>query len=69
VALNWVRSHSSAHARRGDEVRQVAELVRSLGIEPVMTSAALALFERSARMGLEPAKTPDEVIRFFDERL
>ena len=69
VALNWVRSHSSAHARRREEVRQVAGVLRDLGIEPIVTSAALAMFERSGQMNLEPAKTADEVIHFFHERL
>jgi hypothetical protein len=37
VALNWVRSHSGAHERRCHEVEQVAEVLRGLGVEPVMT--------------------------------
>jgi 3-hydroxyisobutyrate dehydrogenase-like beta-hydroxyacid dehydrogenase len=68
VALNWVRSHSSAHARRRDEVRQVVSVLRDLGIEPIMTPAAQALFERSARLGLGPRQSADDVIRFFDEK-
>ena len=68
VALNWVRTHSGAHARRRDEIKQVAGVLRSLGVEPIMTTAALGLFERSGRLGLAPAPTADDVIRFFNER-
>lgn len=67
VALNWVRSHSGAHERRGHEVEQVIEVLRGLGVEPVMTSAAREIFERSGRVGLTSQKTSDEVIRFLDE--
>ncbi|HUP97783.1 MAG TPA: DUF1932 domain-containing protein [Usitatibacter sp.] len=69
VAMNWVRTHSSAHARRRDEMKQVAGVLRELGIEPTITSATQALFERSGRLGLTPAPTADDVIRFFNERL
>ena len=67
VALNWVRSHSGAHERRSHEVEQVADVLRGLGVDPLMTSAAHEIFERSGRIGLTPLKTPDEVIRFLDE--
>lgn len=67
VALNWVRSHSSAHARRRDEVKQVVEVLRGLGVEPVMTSAAQAIFEKSGRMGLTPEGSADDVIRFMSK--
>lgn len=68
VALNWVRSHSGAHARRRDEIRQVVSVLRDLGVEPIMTPAAERLFERSARLGLGPRATADDVIHFFDEQ-
>lgn len=67
VALNWVRSHSGAHERRRHEVEQVAGVLRSLGIDPAMTSAAHAVFERSARAGLKPLATADDVIRFLEK--
>ena len=67
VALNWVRSHSSAHARRRDEMKQVAEVLRTLGIDPIMTSATQEIFERSGRMGLAPLPTADEVVRFMEQ--
>jgi 3-hydroxyisobutyrate dehydrogenase-like beta-hydroxyacid dehydrogenase len=69
VANNWVRSHSGAHARRHDEVKQVVSVLRSLGIDPLMMPAAQSIFERSGRMGLAPSPTADDVIRFFNERL
>ncbi len=69
VALNWVRSHSAAHGRRYHEVKQVAEVLRSLGIEPTITSATERFFERSGRIGITAAATTDEVIRQFNEKL
>ena len=69
VALNWVRTHAGAHARRHHEVKQVAEVLRGLGIEPTITEATLRFFERSGRLGLAPAADAGEVIRTFNERL
>jgi 3-hydroxyisobutyrate dehydrogenase-like beta-hydroxyacid dehydrogenase len=74
TAANWVRSHASAHARRRHEMTQVAQVLRQLGIEPIMTAATEAFFARSGALGLEarfaaaPA-TMDEVVRHFDETL
>ena len=67
VALNWVRSHSGAHARRRDEVKQVVQVLRGLGVEPVMTSAAQAVFEKSGRLGLVPQASADDVIHFLSK--
>ena len=69
VASNWVRTHAGAHARRHQEVKQVAAVLQGLGIEPTITAATQRFFERSGRLGLAPAKTADEVIRIFNERL
>ena len=69
VALNWVRTHSSAHARRHHEMKQVAEVLRGLGIEPIITAATERLFERSGELGIAPAASADDVIRMFNERL
>jgi 3-hydroxyisobutyrate dehydrogenase-like beta-hydroxyacid dehydrogenase len=74
TAANWVRSHATAHARRYHEMKQVAGVLRQLGIEPVMTGATEVFFGRSGTLGLEekfgaaPA-TIDEVVRHFNERL
>jgi 3-hydroxyisobutyrate dehydrogenase-like beta-hydroxyacid dehydrogenase len=68
VALNWVRTHSGAHRRRADEMKQVVAVLRGLGIEPVVTSATQALFERSGALGLGPLPSADDVIRFLDEK-
>jgi hypothetical protein len=53
---------------------QVAEVMRALGIEPVMTAATEEFFERSRSLGLERAfpdkpAAMDQVIRVFEERL
>jgi 3-hydroxyisobutyrate dehydrogenase-like beta-hydroxyacid dehydrogenase len=69
VALNWVRTHAGAHARRYHEVKQVAEVLRGLGIEPTITAATERFFERSGRLGITPAASADEVVRAFNEKL
>jgi 3-hydroxyisobutyrate dehydrogenase-like beta-hydroxyacid dehydrogenase len=66
VSMNWVRSHSSAHARRRDEMKQVAGVLRELGVEPIVTTGTHALFEHSGRVGLTPQATADDVIRFLN---
>jgi 3-hydroxyisobutyrate dehydrogenase len=74
TAGNWVRSHATAHARRHQEVKQVAGVLRQLGLEPVMTAATETFFERSGALGLrrkfpETPAAMDDVVRFFNERL
>jgi 3-hydroxyisobutyrate dehydrogenase len=74
TAGNWVRSHATAHARRHHEVKQVAGVLRQLGLEPIMTAATEAFFARSGALGLRQRfpDTPaavDEVVRYFNERL
>jgi 3-hydroxyisobutyrate dehydrogenase-like beta-hydroxyacid dehydrogenase len=74
TASNWVRSHATAHARRYHEMKQVADVLRQLGIEPTMTAATEAFFARSGTLGLQEkfSATPsamDEVVRFFNEKL
>jgi 3-hydroxyisobutyrate dehydrogenase-like beta-hydroxyacid dehydrogenase len=61
-------------ARRAQEMRGVAEVVRGLGVEPVMTDAARRRLEWSARLGLRPAPGEQaftdyrEVLRRYDEQ-
>jgi 3-hydroxyisobutyrate dehydrogenase-like beta-hydroxyacid dehydrogenase len=69
LAANWVRTHAGAHVRRYHEVRQVSSVLRELGIEPTITAATEAFFERSGRLGLEPASNMEEVVRFFNKHL
>ena len=74
TASNWVRSHATAHARRYHEMKQVANVLRQLGIEPTITAATKAFFQRSGTLGLRERfqATPaaiDELVRFFNERL
>lgn len=69
VALNWVRSHSGAHARRYHEVKQVAEVLRGLGIEPIVTSATERFFQRSGELGITTQSTADDVVELFNEKL
>jgi len=74
TAENWVRSHATAHERRYHEVKQVAGVLRQLGLEPVMTAATESFFERSGTLALrqkfhEMPAALDEVIRYFNDRL
>ena len=74
TAANWLRTHATAHARRYHEVQQVAEVLRGLGLEPVMTAATKAIFSRSQTLGFQEkfTTTPasvDEVVRFVSDRL
>jgi 3-hydroxyisobutyrate dehydrogenase len=74
VAANWVRSHAVAHERRYHEMVQVAETMREIGVEPVMTAATEAFFRRSLALGfsevfLQKPDSVEEVIDFMDQRL
>ena len=74
TASNWVRSHATAHARRYHEMKQVANVLRQLGLEPVLTAATEAFFERSGSLGLgdrfaQAPATMEEVVRYFNEHL
>lgn len=74
TASNWVRTHATAHARRHHEMKQVANVLRQLDVEPIVTAATEAFFERSGSLGLQQrfSTTPpamEEVVRFFNERL
>ena len=55
VGGNWMRTHGTAHARRYHEMVQVEALLRDLGIDPLVTQATTAFFERSTRLGLSNA--------------
>jgi 3-hydroxyisobutyrate dehydrogenase-like beta-hydroxyacid dehydrogenase len=74
VGGNWMRTHGTAHARRYHEMMQVRELVSELGIEPLMSQATTAFFERSTRLALSKAfpRDPlnqDEVLSALEKLL
>jgi 3-hydroxyisobutyrate dehydrogenase-like beta-hydroxyacid dehydrogenase len=74
TASNWVRTHATAHARRFSEMKQVANVLRQMGLDPVMTDATVNFFARSGTLGLQEkfSSVPqnlDDVVRFFNERL
>lgn len=74
VASNWVRSHPVAHQRRYHEMVQVLETMRELGVDPVMSRATAAFFERSGSLGLTEAfpEKPgalDAVVEFMERRV
>ena len=71
VGANWMRTHGTAHARRYHEVVQVEELLRELGVEPLITHGTAAFFERSTRLSLAEKfeaspKGPEEVLGALD---
>ena len=74
LACNWVQTHAVAHERRYHEMLQVAETMREIGVEPVMTAGTVAFFKRSLSLGLGDvfAEKPDsmaKVIGFMEQRL
>ncbi len=74
VAGNWIRTHATAHERRYHEMVQVQDLLAELGLDPIMTGATRALFERSTELELaesftEPPGSPTEVIAALNARL
>lgn len=73
VASNWIQSHAVAYERRYWEVKQILETMQEIGVEPIMTSATEAVFERSYKMGLAEAfprkpGTNEEVIDYLNEK-
>jgi 3-hydroxyisobutyrate dehydrogenase-like beta-hydroxyacid dehydrogenase len=74
VGGNWVRTHAAAHGRRYHEMLQVAEVLHDLRVDAPMTSATVALFERSTRLALKeafavPPASTDDVIAALDARI
>jgi 3-hydroxyisobutyrate dehydrogenase-like beta-hydroxyacid dehydrogenase len=55
IGGNWMRTHGAAHARRYHEMVQVETLVRELGIDPLVTQATTAFFQRSTQLELSKA--------------
>jgi 3-hydroxyisobutyrate dehydrogenase len=74
TAANWIRTHAVACERRYHEMVQVAETMREIGVEPVMTAATEAFFRRSLTLGLGEAfaagpPSMGAVIEYVEERL
>lgn len=74
VASNWVQTHAVAYERRYHEIVQVAQTMRDLGLEPLMTAGTEAFFARSRSLGLSDAfaqkpDTMEQVIIFLEQRL
>jgi 3-hydroxyisobutyrate dehydrogenase len=74
VARNWLQSHAVAYDRRYHEMVQVAEAMREIGVDPVMTAATETFFKRSRGLGLDrafPAKpaSMEEVVAFMEHGL
>jgi 3-hydroxyisobutyrate dehydrogenase-like beta-hydroxyacid dehydrogenase len=74
VAGNWVRSHGPACERRRDEMAQVNEVLRDIGMEGLMSEATEAFFRRSSELGLREkfplkAASTGEVVAFLEGRL
>ncbi|MEW6670505.1 MAG: DUF1932 domain-containing protein [Thermodesulfobacteriota bacterium] len=74
VAANWIQTHAGAHERRYHEMRQVNGVLQEIGIDPVVSAAVEAFFERSCRLGFQSAfpekpKSMDAVIAFMEKQL
>jgi hypothetical protein len=74
VGGNWIRTHGTAHERRLHEMRQVADVLREMGLEAPMTDATVALFARSTALALRDAfaatpSSPDDTIAALDARM
>lgn len=74
VAGNWVRSHATACERRRDEMAQVNEVLKGIGVEGLMSEATEAFFRRSSELGLrekfpQKAGSAGEVVAFLEGRL
>ncbi|MEC9367706.1 MAG: hypothetical protein VX871_03345, partial [Pseudomonadota bacterium] len=48
----WIRTHATAHERRGKEMDQIVEMARAAGLDLKLPSAAGAVFRASARARL-----------------
>lgn len=71
VASNWIQTHAVAFSRRHHEIAEVAETMRQIGMDPLMTAATERFFARSCSLGLERAfpekpATPGAVIEFME---
>ncbi|MBN1685633.1 MAG: NAD(P)-dependent oxidoreductase [Spirochaetales bacterium] len=74
VAANWIETHATAHERRYHEMKQVTEVLREIGLDPLLTSCTEAFFKRSCEMGMKESfagkpATRHEVIEFMEKRL
>jgi 3-hydroxyisobutyrate dehydrogenase-like beta-hydroxyacid dehydrogenase len=74
LAANWIKTHAIAHERRYFEMKQVREVVREIGLDPILTMGTEAFFKRSCELGLKDAfpQKPDNVdavIEFMEKKL
>ena len=74
VAANWIKTHATAHERRYHEMKQVAEVIREIDLDPILTSGTEAFFKRSCELGMSDAfpekpDTMEAVIEFMEKQL
>jgi 3-hydroxyisobutyrate dehydrogenase-like beta-hydroxyacid dehydrogenase len=71
VASNWVCSHAVAHERRFHEMVQVADLLKEMSQDALMTDATVAFFERSTDLKLSEdfRSRPDQMDDVIDALL
>jgi 3-hydroxyisobutyrate dehydrogenase-like beta-hydroxyacid dehydrogenase len=74
VASNWTRSHAVAFERRYHEMVQVRETMREIGLDPILTMATEAFFDRSRALGLDQAfpekpEAAEAVVEYIERRL
>jgi hypothetical protein len=74
VAANWIQTHAGAHERRYHEMQQVNFVLQEIGVDPIISTAVEAFFERSCKLGFpsvfqEKPKSMDAVIAFMEKQL
>ena len=67
VATNWLLSHVVACERRCFELRDVVKVMEDLGVDPIMTSSTLKVFNRSVSLGLHQTRVqPSSISSLVD---
>jgi len=74
VASNWILTHPGACARRHHEMTEVAGVLRTLGVDPVMAPATEAFFGRSSSLDFRQSFTEKpasvgEVLDFMEQHV
>ncbi len=74
IGGNWMQTHAVAYERRYHEMVQVAETMREIGIEPIMTDATTAFFKRSMALDFdstfpEKPRSFEAVVEHMEEQL
>ncbi len=74
LAENWIKTHPEACDRRWHEMTQVVQTLEELGVDPFMSRASEAFFERTAESHPaesfpQPPSDTSQVFRYLNETL